>query len=65
MTETTIRKLYPDDEQDMILTDLCNAADLIDSWVEDKPVDPDLLRYMVMSFESLLYKVESANSTKN
>lgn len=62
MTKSTLENLYPDnDEHEIVITDLCNSADLIDSWLDGEPVDPDLLRYMVMSLDSLLHKVESSN----
>ena len=59
MTNKRIKDIYSGDELDMVQTDNCNFSEIIDYWVQDKPVDPDELRYMIMSFQSLLHRLES------
>lgn len=56
-----ISEIYTDESDlEMLKMDLFIVADTVDEWLEeDKPIDPDICRYMGMLFLSLANRLES------
>lgn len=48
--------VFSGDDLDMVIQDLAQSADLIDSWLDGGEIDPDLLGDMAHFFESLTNK---------
>lgn len=56
-----ISEIYTDESDlEMLKMDLFIVADTVDEWLEEnKPIDPDICRYMGMLFLSLANRLES------
>lgn len=56
-----ISEIYMDESDlEMLKMDLFIVADTVDEWLEEnKPIDPDICRYMGMLFLSLANRLES------
>ena len=59
MPDKTLNDLYTDEEIEVVLHDLSQSADYFDYISENHPVDPDMLRYIQMSIESILHRLDS------
>lgn len=59
MPDKTLKDLYTSEEIEVVLHDLSQSADYFDYISENHPVDPDMLRYIQMSIESILHRLDS------
>ena len=56
MKNKKLSDIFSGDDLEMVIQDLAQSADLIDSWLDEGEIDPDLLGYMAYFFESLTSK---------
>ncbi|HBH6895525.1 TPA: hypothetical protein KUM91_004698 [Serratia marcescens] len=56
MKNKKLSDIFSGDDLEMVIQDLAQSADLIDSWLDGDEIDPDLLGYMAYFFESLTNK---------
>lgn len=53
MKNKKLSDVFSGDDLEMVIQDLAQSADLIDSWLDGGEIYPDLLGYMAHFFESL------------
>ena len=59
MENKTIKEIYTGDELEMITHDLAKSSDYLAYLSENNPVDVDMLRYIMLQTQSIIYRIEN------